>query len=159
MPSGMELRSVIVRLPADLLSAAERVAAERDVTLGQILRDTLRAEIATTAEVAPNDPLGEVITHPLRGHLAPSIRDATGWDDLQRRLRERGFTMREAGGGLAVHEWPGGARVCKASEIGPGYAALMRRFGEPFPGHRQTRLAARILGSHGGDDDPLIESF
>lgn len=157
----MTTRTVTLRMPPDLLRSAEALAAERDVTVGQILRDLLRAELAAHNELGPHDPLAEVVVHPVRARLEADVKAAASWDDLQRRLRAKGFAMREAGGGLAVHEWPGGRRVCKASEIGHGYAALMRRFGEPFPGHRQRALAERVLGRTGTweDDDPLLEPF
>lgn len=96
----------------------------------------------------------------MRALLAADLASASGWADLDRRLRARGYAFREAGGGLALHAHPGGERLCKASELGHSYGALMRRFGRPFPGHAHTWLARAALGPPSGADDPeLIEPF
>ena len=133
----MRSESVVVEPPLDRWREATAMARERDVTIGQVLRDLLRCEIAARREAGPPDPLVEVIAEPLRARLERDLAGASSWDDPQRRLRARGFALREAGGGLALHEWPGGRKLCKASDLGHGYARLMRRFGEPFPGHCQ----------------------
>lgn len=54
------------------------------------------------------------------------------------------MALPEAGGGLVLATHPGGRRMCKASELGFFYSDLMRRFGRPFPGHSQRKLAARL---------------
>ena len=161
----MDSDRIVILLPANLRREAAAMAEERDVTIGQVIRDLLRLEIAARREATAPDPLLEVVAEPLRARLEGDLARATGWDDLQRRLRARGFALREAGGGLALHEWPGGRKLCKASDLGHGYAQLMRRFGEPFPGHRQRWLADRILGRDGRrdcrrggpEDDAVIE--
>ena len=41
----MELESVILKLPRDLLSGAQRVATARDVTIGHMVRQLLKREV------------------------------------------------------------------------------------------------------------------
>jgi len=71
----------------------------------------------------------------------------------------KGYVLRAAGGGLALHDWPGDRRLCKASELGFSYSRLMRRFSSPFPEHPHAWLAARMLpetpsgAPHGALDD------
>jgi len=96
--------------------------------------------------------------------LATDFAQARNWQDLSARLQEKGYILREAGGGLALHSHPKGVRMCKASELGHAYMSLMRRFSAPFPGHRHRHLADRILGvtwaaPEDPDDISVIESF
>ncbi len=72
----------------------------------------------------------------LRARLAHDFANARDWWDLIRRLRDKGIHLREAGGGLALYGAQGGARLCKASEMGFSLNQLARRFRAPFPGDR-----------------------
>ncbi len=69
---------------------------------------------------------------------------AENWGQLKERLLERGYILREAGGGLALHDAISGRFLCRTSEIGYGYPALLRRFSAPFPGHSHTWLLDQI---------------
>ena len=140
------LHPVTIRLPEPLLRAAEEVAQARDISLGALIRAALSAEMrrANLPAKTPNRA-DERLVDPLRALLAVDFGAARDWPDLQARLAAKGFALREAGGGLALHIDPGGTRLCKASELGHAYASLMRRFGAPFPGHSQSWLTARVL--------------
>lgn len=152
----MQMEQVTLKLLTPQLEAAERLARRRDVTIGQVLRDALAAELRRAGDVAKTSARAdEQLLAPLRALLAPIVAEATGWTDLQNRLKSKGYAFREAGGGLALHAHPDGARLCKASELGTSYATLMRRFHAPFPGHSHRHLVARHLGR----DDPLIDPF
>jgi hypothetical protein len=83
----------------------------------------------------------------VRALLAEDFAHATGWEDLQRRLRRKGYRIAESGGGIALEHHPDGARVCKGSDLGYAYAALMRRFNAPLPGHSHSHIANRILAA------------
>ena len=155
----MEPDRISVRLPDHLRRGVEAIARERDVSVGQIVRDLLAREVTRRRAARPPVRADERLVAPLRARLAGDLAGARDWDDLQARLRRKGFTLREAGGGLALHEWPDDRRLCKASELGFSYSRLMRRFGAPFPGHRHRSLEDRVLGPDGADDDPLIEPF
>lgn len=142
----MDMQPVTFLLPEPLLRAADDLAQARDVSLGAVIRAALSAEIrrANLPAKTPNRA-DERLVDPLRALLAVDFGQARDWPDLQSRLAAKGFALREAGGGLALHSEPGGARLCKASELGHAYASLMRRFGAPFPGHSQAWLTRRIL--------------
>lgn len=140
------LRPVTIRLPELLLRAAEDMAQARDISLGALIRAALSAELRrANLPAKTSNRADERLVDPLRALLAADFGEARDWSDLQARLADKGFALREAGGGLALHDHPGGARLCKASEIGHAYASLMRRFGAPFPGHSQSWLTARVL--------------
>ena len=144
--------AVQLRLPEEMRDALLAMAREGDVTPGQIIRDLLAKEIARRSSAKPPVRADERLVAPLRARLAPDLAHAPDWATLQRRLREKGCELREAGGGLALHRWPDGTRLCKASELGFSYARLMRRIGTSFPGHAHNGLAARILPADGQDD-------
>ena len=151
---GMEMQPLELKLHPEMVKAASHMAAARDVTMGQLVRDLLAREIARNMRARPPIRADERLIAPLRARLAGDLAHATGWDDLQSRLMAKGYALREAGGGLALHTAPGGQRVCKASELGFGYARLMRRFGAPFPGHAHSWLAERMLGADTHTDTP-----
>lgn len=157
----MDMHDVTVKLPAPLLQAAQRLAGRRDATLGHIIRAALSQEIRRSMRNAktPNRA-DELLLAPLRALLAVDFAQAGNWDDLNARLAAKGYALREAGGGLALHAHPQGQRLCKASELGHAYSALMRRFNAPFPGHAHRHLVTKVLGQTGKDTDfDVIEPF
>lgn len=155
-------REIFFKLPEIQALALHRLAQQQDVSVGQIVRNAIAHEIRrqTRAGANPNQA-DETLLAPLRSLLARPLADAQNWHDLQQRLAELGYVLREAGGGLALHHGESGERLCKASELGYSYATLMRRFDAPFPGHSHTHMARRVLGQPpGGDDDvELIEEL
>ncbi len=156
-------------LPPEMLDAAGRIARARDITPGQVIRDALSAEIRRASRNAktPNRA-DEQLLAPLRALLATDLAHARSWSDLITRLEAKGYALREAGGGLALHRSADGARLCKASELGHAYGALMRRFGAPYPGHSHQHLMQRFPGrthpvrdapDHISDSFDVIEPF
>lgn len=160
---------VKLRLDQPLLADLHALADAEGCDLASIMTRALKAEIARTRARARTPVRAEErLLAPLRALLARDLAAATGWEDLQTRLAVHGYRLREAGGGLLLATSPGGKRICKASELGFAYSDLMRRFGRPFPGHSQHKLAARILDPMRAarcplppedDDFDLIEPF
>ena len=111
----MLTRDLTVRLSEELLDAAVQLARSRDVTLGHLVRDLLAKEIGRQTRARPPVRADEQLVAPLRARLAGDFADSSGWGDLQRRLQDKGFVLRQAGGGLALHAWPDDRRLCKAS--------------------------------------------
>ena len=146
-----------LKLTEPLRIAALELAEHRDISLGQLVRDLLAKEIARAANAKPPVRADERLVAPLRARLAGDLAHAINWDDLDRRLKHKGYVLRVAGGGLALHDWPDDRRVCKASELGFSYSRLMRRFGSPFPSHPHTWLAHRMLPED--DDGAVFEPF
>lgn len=161
----MSLERVEMKIHPDMLRAANRLARQRDVTVGQLVRDLLSREIGRASAAKPPVRADERLVAPLRARLAHDLAEAEGWADLQARLTSKGYVLRAAGGGLALHDWPADRRICKASELGFSYARLMRRFGAPFPGHSHTWLEKQHLNQtqsgtpKGAPDDNLTEPF
>lgn len=150
----MNKENVTFSMPPEMRGELLRIARQDDVSPGQVLRALLNKEISRRRRARPPVRADERLLAPLRARLAGDLAAAAGWDDLRTRIRGAGFDLREAGGGLAVHRWPTGERLCKASELGFSYGRLMRRFRAPFPGHAHTWLAQRLLSDPETDPGP-----
>ncbi len=140
------MESVFVKLPAPTLEALNRIARQEDVSVGQVIRDALSRDFRRREKAKNVRRADERLVAPLRALLADDFAYAESWADLQNRLAGKEYSLREAGGGLCLHHL-NGARICKGSELGYGYASLMRKFGRPFPGHRHKWLSDRMLGT------------
>ena len=151
---GIEIR---IRLHPALHDAALDLCAEADITLGQLVRDLLSKEVSRRRNARPPVRADERLVAPLRARLAPPLAAARNWTQAQESLRHLGYELREAGGGLALHAWPSGQRLCKASELGFSYARLIERFAAPFPGHAHDWLAKRVLNRLPPEDDAEFE--
>lgn len=146
---------LLLDLPPDLRTALRAQArlhgrsskAEAQKLLARGLgqhRDPAPAKTPLRADEGSEVGRGPLLA-PLRALLAADLSKAQGWDDLQARLSNHGYTFRERGGGLALYCCTTAARICKASDLGWTYSDLMRRFDQPFPGHSHTHLAERVL--------------
>ncbi|NKX44990.1 FitA-like ribbon-helix-helix domain-containing protein [Roseicyclus persicicus] len=161
-------RRLIVDLPETLFAALAEAAAQNGRSLHEEVRLRLRRSIPQEGGARSSGRTDEQLLAPIRARIAGDIGQATGWDDLQSRLRAKGFIFRERGGGLALHRLSDGERICKGSEIGAAYADLIRRFRAPFPGHSHHYMVARVLGGDPAatrprpsppdwdDDDPVL---
>jgi hypothetical protein len=128
--------------------------------LGQLVRDALSREIARAGAAKPPVRADEQLLAPLRARLANDLAYSKSWSELDHRLKEKGYILRVAGGGLALHDWPVDRRICKASELGFSYSALMRRMRTPFPNHPHRWLEHRMLDHPVEDDDhDVLEPF
>ena len=155
----MEDDIVKIRVGLPMQQMVREIALERDVSVGQFIRDAVSREISRARNARPPVRADERLVAPLRARLADDLANSSNWDDLQRRLNEKGFTLQIAGGGLALHEHCGGRRICKASELGFSYSRLMRRFQTPFPGHPHSWLAGKMLSEVQNDDIEVVERF
>lgn len=136
---GMELESVMLKLPRELLSGAQRVASAQDVTIGHLVRVLLKREVERQMH-APCGPRDTRLLAALGALLAGDMVAARDWDDLAKRLRPHGYALHPAEGDLTLVKVSCGTRVCNASDLGFGYGDLVRRFGTDMPGHtRATR--------------------
>lgn len=154
-----------LRLTRELRLALHDMARQDDVSAGQLMRQLISREISRRSGAKPPVRADERLVAPLRARLAGDLASAPSWEDLQRRLRAKGYELRQTGGGLTLHAAPGGQRLCKASELGFSYSRLMRRIGAPYPGHGHQWLADRMLPAPGAphhvapeeDDDDIFE--
>lgn len=161
----MVMESVTLKLHQEMRRQTATIARERDITVGQLMRNLIADKINRHRKARPPVRADEQLIAPLRAHLAPDLAEAPTWEDLQNRLKSRGYILRVAGGGLALHEHPSDVRICKASELGFSYSKIMHRLRAPFPGHPHHWVFERSQSSNlkepvtDGDDLQVIERF
>ncbi len=141
----MDNETVTLKLPNATVLALHAIAAHEDVSIGQIIRDAINRDLVRREKAKTPVRADERLVAPLRALLADDFAYATSWADLQSRLHRKGYHLAEAGGGLILCEAGSGTRICKGSELGHGYAQLLRKFNAPFPGHSHTWLVDRTL--------------
>lgn len=142
----MEKITVMFSLPETTLDALRKIATDEDVAIEHVLQGAIKRDLFRRSRAKKAVRTDERLVAPLRALLAEDFAFADGWDDLQNRLRIKGYALREAGAGLALHRHACGTRMCKASDLGNSYARLMRRFLTPFPDHSHRYLPERVLG-------------
>ena len=137
------METVSIQLSAEMLAALREIARREDATPGAIIRDAIKRDLYRRTRAKSARRADEQLVAPLRALLADDFAYAGSWDELQVRLRRKGYQLRESGGGLALHDLQGN-RVCKGSDLGFSYTRLMQRLCAPFPGHSHRYLAARL---------------
>ena len=135
-----------VRLDPSVWTVLERLAVKDDISVGQIIRDAINREIRRRAIAKTPVRADERLVAPLRALLADDFAYARNWEDLQARLLAKGYRLAEAGGGLILQSRATSDRLCKASELGYSYSALLRRFDCVFPGHAHSAPLRRLRG-------------
>lgn len=138
------MESVTFKLPVDVVSRLEQIARDEDVSVGQIIRLAVERDFHRREGFKSHPRSPEYLLAPIREKVRAEFLEASGWGDLKARLIAKGYSLREAGGGLALHDAITGRFLCRTSEIGFGYPTLMRQFAGPFPGHSHTWLIDRI---------------
>ncbi len=152
---------ITLRMPAEMRARLERCCAELDQTLGSFAREAIEERLVRFRHGRGSvgkrrASADERLLAGLRPLVAKAIAASRTWSELQTALRAEGLGYAPRGGGLALVSEPDGGVLCKASEVGPGYAALIRRFRAPFPGHGHAWLARRVLDDPG--EERLVET-
>ena len=140
------MKTATIFMPPEMVAALRQLAGDKDTSVGNLIRDAIKRDLYRRSRAKTARRADERLVAPLRALLADDLAYADGWDDLQARLARKGYQLREAGGGLALHD-AAGARVCKGSDLGYSYSRLMRRFNAPFPGHRHRYLYRKALSA------------
>lgn len=136
--------------PPDIKSQFIKMCAEREETPGAMMRQLMKTELKRWNErKAKKDEVpDEQLLASLRLRVAKAWKPATSWVELIENLEQDELTLKPAGGGLAICSKSSGQRLAKASDVGPGYLQMIRRFGAGFPGHPQKHLPERVLLNH-----------
>ncbi|MCX7565696.1 hypothetical protein OS189_05010 [Sulfitobacter sp. F26169L] len=129
----MDLESVTLKLPRELLSGAQRVATARDVTIGHLVRHLLKREVdRQSSQGAVAKPDQRLVTA-LQSLLARDVQNARSWQDLVARLRMHGYALHPCNDDMVLIKISCGTRVCSGAVLGFDYAALVERFDGPLP--------------------------
>ncbi|WP_373355485.1 hypothetical protein [Pseudoroseicyclus sp. CXY001] len=141
---------VTLAIPDDLHRAAVRLAAAEGLSLDAWIGRVLAQHLSHEAD----DP-AEARIRALKERLAPVIKGARSWEELQARLMRLGFALRgTGGGGYALFHHPTGGKIVRASRLGMRHARLERQFGRPLPG---PGLRPGALPQEEEEDIVLIE--
>lgn len=142
-------RFMVVALSADASRRLERTCARLGVDEADFCADAIETALLSAAErPAKRRPsVDEPLLARLRALVAVALREASSWPQLRLRLAADDLALAPAGGGLELRQVSSGARLCKASDVGPSYSALIRRFGAPYPNHPHAWVANKVLGS------------
>ena len=81
----------------------------------------------------------------LKDKVSQALAQSRDWSSLRFAMDRHGIAYHPAGGGLIIIDASTGEVLCNASEAGPGYGDLVRRFDEGFPGHPKPWLAEEAL--------------
>ncbi len=138
----MDMESVTLKLPRELLSGAQRVATARDVTIGHMVRQLLKREVERQMQAGAVGCVDGRLLTALQALLARDFEKASDWTDLTERLRMHGYELRAAEGGLVLFKSSCGTLVCRASEIGFADDTLSERFGGPMSGQLNEKCHA-----------------
>ena len=119
----------------------------RDQTPAAVLRDLIRLEVQRNdrRSAKGGDLPDDQLLVRLRHLVAGALIGARDWAGLQAALGRQGLAYHPAGGGLSLIDTETGEVLCKASQAGPAYLALVRRFGTGFPGHPRPGIAHLVL--------------
>ena len=93
-----------------------------------------------------NNDIREASLDQLRSKFSEAVDSSRSWDELQSLLRIENKELVPRGGGLILRSVSTQEAICKASELGFGYASLIKIFNDGFPGHSHTWIAERALG-------------
>lgn len=136
----MEPETLTLKLPPATLTALRRIAAEDDVSVGQVIRAVIARDLKRRSQAKTPVRADERLVASLRALLADDFAYAKTWGELQSRIAAKGYGLAESGGGLILFDRMSGARMCKGSELGYGYASLLRCLRTPFPGPAPRRM-------------------
>ncbi len=122
----------------------------RDESPGAVLCNLVRLEVQRMERrtARRDDVIDEQLLGRLRASVAEALYASHSWGQMQATLRARGLQYVPAGGGLNLIDPETDEVLCKASQVGPGYQDLVRRFGAGFPGHGRRGLAALARAQH-----------
>ena len=138
------MESVAFKLSRQTIDRLEALAQDEDVSLGQIIRAAIDRDLRRRDELRFPPRVEERLLAPIRARVTEDFLTADTWRKLKQRLVDKGYALRQSGGGLALHDLVSGRFLCRTSEIGFGYPALMKRFAEPFPGHAHTTIIDKL---------------
>jgi hypothetical protein len=141
------MESVSFKLPKDMVARLRELAAGDDVSVGQVIRLAVEREFRRRDEARIPPRVEERMLAPIRARVSDDFLAATSWSDLRKRLVEKGYSLRESVGGVALHDAVNGRFLCRTSEIGFGYPGLMTQLGGPMPGHSHTRILTEIAAT------------
>jgi hypothetical protein len=123
-------RTITFRIPEPLFTSAVRAARAEEMTASEFIRAAVAERVAEFDDQSNRDAAST-----LRRGLRRDFTEARDWVDLQHRLRERGFVLRDRNGELALMSWPVERRLMPLARLGLTRDELTILYRAPFPAH------------------------
>lgn len=137
------MRDVSLKLPDTLIQRLQKMARDRDVTVGQLIREAIARDL--NDDTPPEAPKPVAQSKPVT--LGDAFVAATGWHDLIRRLRDLGVFVTESGGDLLVRALSDQSTICRSSDLGHRYMDLRKRFQSPLPNPHPVEETERVFST------------
>jgi hypothetical protein len=149
-------------------AALRQIAAQEGGDPTSLIRDAIRRDLFRRTRAKKAVRPDERLIAPLRALLAKDFAYARDWPDLQARLAAKGYTLREAGAGLALHCRDSGEKRAKEEaeaqqvcEDDPGEDRVRDRIPgkrHAAPDHEGAQSGARGACEHTGYEAPQDEA-
>jgi len=141
------MESVLVELPAPTLNALHQIARQDDIPVVQVLRNAIFRDLQYREKAQTSANTNRPDLKPLKATIADDFTYSHSWAELQSRLAEKGYSLRETNGRICLHDLTGNQRICRVSDLGVSLVDLMRKFRQPFLRHSHRWLYER--NAHG----------
>ncbi len=138
----MVIQNISLPLPSDLVAILQTMALERDEAFEDLVRGMLDREVTRLRSTRASLRAQESRIARLRLLLAPDMRRARSWGDLQSALALYSVELRPGQRALTLHDRITGEPLCPSDALGFTYPELMRRFGGPLTDEPRTATAA-----------------
>ena len=130
----MNKRAVTLELPPDLFFAVHELASEQQGTVSKVVEELVTEQLCRKKGVKTRPgPPNEKLVFALQTLLFRDMAEASGWRDLDARLRKHGHFLRISIGGLSLHTRTSGQKLCHTHDLGFSYGTFIRRFGPGKP--------------------------
>ncbi|KEJ91045.1 hypothetical protein [Sulfitobacter donghicola] len=140
----MDLESVTLRLPRELLSGAQRVATAQDVSVGHMVRQLLKREVDRQVLAGGSKVSSDSLLDAFRVLVGRDLAEAADWSELTTRLRLHGYAVHKEGDDIALIKKSCGTKLCHGRDIGYPYADLKERLG-PIPAHPKCSMKTETM--------------
>lgn len=144
-------KALKIHLPAREARHVLHAARELDVSESEIIRRAVVSYLDQTLPIARSGEASDARDARLREFVAQVLTRSRTWLDVQHLLTQRDIRYVPRGGGLVIAATADNRIICKASDVGPAYRDLVRRFGH-FPGHPHVHIARKVA-----EDTSLID--
>lgn len=132
--------TITFRIPEPLLSSTLRAARAEEMTTSEFIRAAVAAHVAQFDQMENCD---DAITS-MRRTLRRDFAEAKSWVDLQRRLRDKKFVLRQVDNELCLMTWPVEHKLEPISRLGIKAEELTVLYRAPFPAHSPKTKAKRM---------------
>jgi len=132
--------TISLHLSPEQRRALYRIACDEDVSIGEIVLQSIEKEIDRRTKALEDIDLNEHTIVTLRALLAADFTDASNWHDLKLRLNAKGYVVEECDRNFALFR-EDGTKLCRLCDLGTDFSSLVTRIGAPVPEQPHVSVA------------------